>query len=138
GALTENAVGGTLIVSGANNSGLSGVVTLTTGTPQVGVATDGMGTGSLNLNDGTLQSSLTASLGNNFTVGGSAAIGGSNNLTLSGTGTLCYGTTLTDTDTCTLSLHGALPISGALTENAVGGTLIVSGANNSGLSGVVT
>src|SRR5438876_3142937 len=56
------------------------ILTLTTGTLQVGVATNGLGTGSLNLNGGTLQSSLTASLGNNFTVGGSAAIGGSNNL----------------------------------------------------------
>src|SRR5207237_906929 len=101
---------------------------------QVGVATNGLGTGSLNLNGGTLQSSLTASLSNNFTVGGSAAIGGSNNLTLSGTGTLSNGTTLTDTNTGTTTLSGNLSGAGALTENAVGGTLIVSGANNSGLS----
>src|SRR5438874_1164229 len=85
-----------------------------------------------------MQSSLTASLGNNFTVGGSAAIGGSINLAWTGPHTLSHRNSRTDTCTATPTLSGNLSGAGALTENAVGGTLIVSGANNSGLSGVVT
>jgi fibronectin-binding autotransporter adhesin len=128
GHLTVNIGTGTLALNAAGNAGFTGSITLTSGTLQVGNATNALGIGtSLVLNGGTLQSSLTASLNNPFTVGGAATIGGSNNLTFSGAGTL--NNTLSVTNTGATTFSNVLSGAGGLTLNSSGGTTTLSAVN---------
>ncbi len=121
-------------ISSPDNSNFTGATTLSGGFLAINVATNALGTGvsatnTLALNGGTLQSLLTATLPNKFTVTNSPTINGSNNLTLSGIGTLNSGSTLTVTNTAITTLSGSSSGAGALTMNGSGGTLILSGAN---------
>jgi autotransporter-associated beta strand protein len=119
---------GTLAVSGADNSGFSGAVQLTSGTLSLG-SDNALGTGALTLNGGTILSSAAVSIGNNFTVGGAVTVGGSNNLTFTGTGTATTSNPLTVANTATTTFSGMLDGLLAIVENAATANLVLSAAN---------
>jgi len=123
----------TFTISGNNAATFSGTTTLAAGTLNIN-NNNALGTSVFNLNGGTLTANTSGiSIGNSFTVGGTAAIAGSNNITLSGTGSLSSGT-LTNNNSATTTLSGVLSGGGALTQAA--GTLAVSNSNG-GYNGAV-
>src|SRR5579883_2181126 len=140
GALTENASGSTVSIAGSN-SGYAGTLTFTKGTLQIANDnTDPLGTGTLIFNGGTLSASVAATSNpvvNAYTLQGSdTTIGGSNSLTLSGNGTLNSGYNIIITNTGTTTLSGNLSGAGGLDLNgSSSSTLVISGADNSALTG---
>ncbi|HLJ93898.1 MAG TPA: Ig-like domain repeat protein, partial [Gemmataceae bacterium] len=111
---------GDLTVSGPDNSNLSGPVTVNSGSLTVG-SNNALGTGTLHLVGGTLQSNGPFAIGNVFSVEGPAQIGGENNLTLTGPGTLQDGSILSVTNRAQTTLSGSgsvLTGRGALVEDA--------------------
>ena len=143
GGLTVNNGAGTVVVSGANNAPYLGATTITAGTLELSSATDALGTGtgnSLVLNGGTMYASLTATLANKFLVGGSgsADISGSNSISIAGNGTLNNVLNITNT-AGTITLSGVVnngTSTGSIVENGAGGTLVLSGNNTFGATGV--
>jgi autotransporter-associated beta strand protein len=127
GAATVTTTGGITSVTGSNT--YTGATTVNGGTLSVGSATNALGTGVLNLNAGTLNSTLSATLGNssvNVGAGGST-IGGSNDLTITNGGSLSG--LLAVTSTATTRLDGAFSGAGGLQMSGAGGTLILGGGN---------
>jgi autotransporter-associated beta strand protein len=117
---------GTLVLAAPNT--YTGGTTLGLGTLIVG-NNGALGTGTLALNGGIVQSNGPINLNNPFTVGGMATVGGSNDLTFTGSGNLNAGSMLTVTNTATTTFSGNLSGAGALTEAAGTGTLVLSSFN---------
>ncbi len=105
--LFKNGVG-TLTLSG-NNAAYSGTTRINAGTLQIGVASDGLGSGLLEFNGGNLQSSIVspfnAILNNNYSVLATSQITGTNTFSLNGVGTLFSGATLNITKTGVTSIN---------------------------------
>ena len=137
------------------NSSYDGTVALTSGTLQVGAASDALGTGYVDLNGGTIESTVAGgavlsnagyTLGNDVTVAGSDGLtfgtgsssftlGGGNVLTLSNSGTTIFTTDISGagaiTQTAgTVKLQGSNSYTGATTVS--GGTLSVQNVNGLG------
>ena len=97
-----------------NTNTYAGATTLSGGTLEINSLSNALGTGTLNLNGGTLTSIIagTASLGNSsLAVGGNAAIGGSNSITFANTAnanTLASGDTLTISNTGTTTFNNLI------------------------------
>lgn len=125
GTLVEAAGIGTLVLAANNGHDAS---TLHSGTLLV-LADSALGTGTFTLDGGTLAAGVTVNLANNYSVTGSATIGGTKDLTLRGSGTLTAGTTLTVTNSGTTTFLGTVSGSGNLTEAAALGTLVLPGRN---------
>ncbi|HJT25542.1 MAG TPA: autotransporter domain-containing protein, partial [bacterium] len=126
--------GGSLSLDGSQVFTLGGTNTYSGGSALNGVTVvlahnNVLGSGTVTLNGGMLESSLPVTLSPNFTLGADATLGGTNAMSLSGNFNL-GAHTLTDTDTGTVNLGGVISGSGSLLENAVGGTLNLSGANS--------
>lgn len=131
--------GGTIAANAVLSMGSN--ITLTSGILQLGVASNGLGSGPLIFNGGALISSVaTASLGNDFTVNGTVGFSGGNNLTLSGNGTL--NGTLNTNSSVFVTLTGILSGLGGITNSGTnvlqltnantysGGTIVTSGTIN--------
>jgi autotransporter-associated beta strand protein len=117
---------GTVVIFGANT--YSGGTTLQDGT--LSIANDSaLGTGTLTLNAGIMQSSGNFTVANTYTLGGAATIGGNNNITLSGPGTLGAGNTMTVANSATTTLSGILGGAGNILEAAGSGKLVLAGSN---------
>jgi hypothetical protein len=145
GAGSVNEVGGTLVLSGTNNSSYAGTTTLSSnGTLQIGTATNALGTGTLVLNSGTIDTTVTSPttmvLNNPVTVNGTVTVTGTNSLIdFNSTNTQLYGGNLIVTNTGTTTFSGTLVAgAGSLTVNAGAGTVVVSGASNSAYLGATT
>jgi autotransporter-associated beta strand protein len=126
GNLDESAGAGTFVLSGANT--YIGMTVLASGILMVG-NNSALGTGTLSLDGGTIQSSASVTLASAFTVSGAVMIGGSNNLAFTGAGSLGSGTTLTIGNAGTTTFSGILSGGGAITEASAGGSLVLSGAS---------
>lgn len=118
---------GELILSGANS--YAGGTILNSGTLSAD-NNSALGSGTLALNGGVLQTNVPGTILNNpFTVGpGGSTIGGINDLTLNGAGVLSG--PLTVTNTGTTRLGGTIGGTGSIIMNSLGGVLVLSGANN--------
>jgi len=119
---------GVLILSGSNS--YTGGTTLNVGTVRVN-DNNGLGTGNLTLNAGTLASTNARTLANNVTVGGAVALGesatGTGALTFNGTVNLGSGNTVTVNRASTF----ANAVSGTGTFNvATNGSVVVSGSGS--------
>ena len=91
------------------------------------VGTNGsLGTSTLDLVGGTIESSDAVTLGNAVALGGSAIIGGYNNLTFSGPGSVSSNSTLNVLNSGLTTFSGALSGSGSLTVIGTG-NLVLSG-----------
>jgi fibronectin-binding autotransporter adhesin len=133
-AIVKNGAG-TLVLSGAST--FAGAFTLNAGVLGLGSNSSGaitsgpIGTGTLNLNAGTLRAVGGARTVNNaVTVGGSFAVDGSNDLTLGGPinlGTAVQQVVVTNTGKTTFA--GILSGTGGGLSKAGPGTLILTGAN---------
>lgn len=118
---------GTVLLAVANS--YSGTTALISGTLAVGSGS-ALGSSTLMITGGTLQSTGNATLANSFSVSGAGSLGGSNPLTLSGAGTLTSGA-LTISNTATTAILGALSGPGGLTVAAgTTGSLLLGTANN--------
>jgi autotransporter-associated beta strand protein len=116
----------TLTLTG-NNSSYTGNTTINNATVQISNSNAFGESGSLTLDFGTLESTATVVLSNPTNLNFNSTIGGSHNITL---GFVNLNTsTLTDTDTATVALSNVAGSfgSGNITEDAVGGTLILQG-----------
>jgi len=120
---------GILALPAAN--AFTGGVTVSAGTLSIG-NNAALGTGNLTLNGGTLVSSTAVVTTNNCLLNANSFIGGTNNLTLSGTiGLGGHALTINNTGG-TITLSGVIGTggSGSLVQNGVGGTLLLTAANN--------
>jgi fibronectin-binding autotransporter adhesin len=120
--------GGTLVLQAANS--FSGGTILTAGVLEIGNA-GSVGSGTLNLQGGTLEAGSTLSLPNNVTLAGNVSLGGTANITFAGVWTLTGNRTVTVTSSGIMTQTGTIGQSGgaySLTK-AGGGTLVLQAAN---------
>lgn len=125
GSILQNGIGGTLLLPNANT--YLGGTTLSAGALIVGNAS-ALGTGTLTLNGGNLQSNAPLTIANQYVLTETSTINGAQNLTLSGTGELQGNDLLVNNSAGTITLSNIVSGTGGIQLN--GNALLLSGANS--------
>ncbi len=127
---------GAFVLSG--NNSFSGNTRVDAGTLVIG-NTNALGSSSLTLNGGTLQSNATFAISNNYLLTANSAINGTNSLTMSGIGALGSNVLTVANTVGTINLGGVISgVGGSILQNGIGGTLLLSGVGANTYTGGVT